>query len=177
MRLFVLKQLVLCSSLLVLVSCSGGGGDNAPGNAADTMTVTVVNQSAGTTTTTYTANGTDITTFGGVSTFPDPDGLTYVNMNSPSVQVVVSANGMTAGTYPITGSLAVLSVRYTMYTSPTTTEIYATDGSGTIEITSIGAVGQQITGSFNAVVYKGYPVSGPTSTLGVSGTFSVERFL
>lgn len=161
---------VVMLAAIVIVSC-GGGGSNGSGGSGDTMTVTVVSQ-AGTTTKTYTHNGTDIITWGGVYHSPD---ITSVSMESPAVEVSVTANGATPGTYPITGESSILMVRYVLYTSPTTSEIYSTNGSGTIEMTAIGDVGQKITGSFNAEVYQTFPESNPTNTLNVSGTFSIKH--
>lgn len=165
----------MCSQFIV--SCGGGGGGSPETPPSDTMTVTVGSQATGTATTTYVADGVTTLSFGSVASYPTPT-VTSALINSPTVQVTVSADGVTAGTYPITGSLAKLSVRYVLYQSPTTTIIFATNASGTIVLTSIGAVGQQITGSFNADVFKSpVPmVTYPTNTLNVSGTFSVKRW-
>ena len=171
----VFKRILAAGVLLLMAACGGsGGGGTSPGTpSADTMTVTVWSQATGTATTTYVADGAATLTVGTVA-----NSGTAAQLNSPTVQVTVSADGVTAGTYPITGDLTKLSVRYVLYQSPTTTIIFGTNGSGTIILTSVGAVGQQITGSFNADVFMS-PVpmaSYLTNTLNVSGTFSVKRW-
>jgi hypothetical protein len=157
--------------------CGGGGGegDAPPAGAVDTMTVSVWSSSTGTTTATYGSGGAAATFFGSVVSWPAPT-VTSVTMNNAQVQVVVAADGVTAGAYPITGNLTTLMVRYTLYTTPSTTDIYATDASGTITLTGVGAVNEAITGNFNATVFKTFPVSDPTDSLRVSGTFSAKRW-
>ena len=164
MRLFVLKQLVLCSSLLVLASCSGGDGSVS---TASKMTVTT-----GASTTTYTSG--PINTFG----YYDPSfnadlfsmTSTQITMCSGvtdttcGISINITTAGTTPGPYPITGTRILYSDHGAYYDSIAS--------SVTVTLTSVGNVGEPITGSFQAVLGLRTDL---TTTQSIYGTFSVIR--
>ena len=173
MGLLSMRLLVQISMLTLLTAC-GGGGSTDGNSAASTMTVMI----GGGGTATYTegpinnlgyydpsfsgdnaaGQGTLITMCSGVNG-PDPC----------NVLINIRTSDMIPGGYTIAGG-----------TNTTTYFMYMTQGQyydslvskGTITLTSVGGVGEPITGSFQAVL--GLRSSG-TTTIGISGTFSVIR--
>ena len=173
----VCKRILLTGFLFTLAACGGGGGGTG-GNigtpSLDSITVSVGTATIGPLTTTY--SGPTLSAIGFVYTSPSQT-YTTIQADTPAVNLVVSADGAAAGTYPITGNLAKLSVRYTVYGATTSTfTMFSTNASGTIVLTNVGSVGTQITGTFNAVAFEVMPVSDPTHTIGLSGSFSVKRW-
>ena len=164
------KLIALLFALSLLSACGGGGGGSTTGGGSggDTMTVNIVSLSTPTTTTAYTGNLTTTPAlFGMVST------QTAVEMASPAVQVDLCGNGVTAAPYSITTPyLACTGLRYSLNSGAA---IFSST-TGTITLTSVGNVGQQITGSFDAIVSQTTP-SNLANTLRIWGTFSVNRVM
>jgi hypothetical protein len=161
------KLIALLFALSLLSACGGGGGGGSTsggGSDSDTMTVNIVSLSTPTTTTTYT---------GSMSTTPTLIGMVYgtsqtvVELAGPTLQVAVCAGGSNASTYPM-GLCAAGSGTVTYIISAGTTTTY-NGATGTVTLTSVGGVGQPITGSFDAIV------SDTTNTMRVWGSFSVTN--
>lgn len=175
-----MKWLVLLAAFFVLGACGGGGGSNAnsansggggTGGVAgdwfgDTMSITVKSPS-GTTTTSYNSNETNPVMF---TEAPSGYNLTLTTMDTSAINILINTGGESPGTYPVS---ALSAVSYIVKGSPNT--VYGTDATGTITITSIGAVNQPITGSFQVVVSEKSPISDPNNKLDISGTFSITR--
>jgi hypothetical protein len=164
-------SLIIILAVVVFAACGGGGGGGGNAGSASTLTATV-----GAGTTTYTEGpinnigyydpsfsgdsapgvGTLITMCSGVSTTCD-------------ILINIRTADATPGPYPITGGSS--TPTYIVY-SDHGQHYYSILSSGTVTLTSVGNVGQPITGSFQAVLEL-WTV--PTSTLAISGTFSVLR--
>ncbi len=170
--LYVRSLVLLCMTTLLL-SCGGDVESSNGGGSASTMTVTLA-----TGTTTYTEGplnnlgyydpsfsgdsaagvGTLITMCSGVTGAGPCD-----------VLINVRTSDMIPGGYTIAGG-----------TNTTTYFMYMTQGQyydsivsrGTITLASVGNVGEPITGTFQAVLGLR---TNPSTTIGVSGTFSVTR--
>ncbi len=168
MKPFLMKFMTLIFSLSLLSACGDGGGSSTSNSngTGDSMTVTVVSKSTGTTTTTYNGNGSDPVFSAGFNS-----GRTIIQMGSAAAGVFISADGTSVNSYPIsqTGSPT---VKYTVYSSSTPTTTVYSAMSGTVTLTSVGNIGQPVTGSFEAYLID---ISKPTSTLDISGTFSATR--
>ena len=149
-----------------------GGGTGGPGlEAGRWMTVNVQSNTEAATTTTYKG---DITTspvlFGEVvsfSTFTQ----TILELSGPSLQLSVCAKNTAADTYQIDPGLMCTGVQYIMIHNPTLPQHIYGAISGTVTLTSDGAVGEPITGSFDSIV------SNNTDTKRVWGSFSIKRVM
>lgn len=160
-----MKLMTLIFSLSLLWSCGGGGGGGGESTAggSDTMTVNVVSLTTATITATYTG---DFTTtpqlFGMVST-----NQTVVQMDNPTLLVSLCSGTITKS-YPVSVcSNGGSAVNYVLISGSTSTIYSGT--TGTVTLTSVGATGQAITGSFDAIV------SHITDTKRVWGAFSVTN--
>jgi hypothetical protein len=170
---------VFCMMVAVgLVACTGGGGGDSGSGSADTMTV-AEQGGAGVT---YTEG--PYNSFGyldpGLYSDVSASGNTYVALCSnvtPSGNdatcatiVNISIKGNAPGSYPTgtTGSPAQISYQtnHKLYLS-----VYS-GTTGTITLSSVGNVGEKITGTFDALVTN---LTNTNDTLGISGTFSVKR--
>jgi len=106
----------------------------------------------------------------------DPTQRTLITMCSGvsdggcSVLVNVNAAATTPGSYSISGGSS--TATYFIYTDPDGQHWDSLAGQGTITLASVGAPGDPITGSFEAVLGL-WP--DPLTTIAVSGTFSVVR--
>jgi len=159
------------SFVMLLTGCGGGGGGSTDGGlaAGRWMTVNVESNTQAAISTTYTGDYT-----GNGTTTPLLIGYvlsgttteTIVEMVTSAVEVEVAANSIDAGVYSVTpGSLTPTGIRYSL----NGTNIYV-PVSGTVTLTSVGAVGAPISGSFDAIV------SNTTDTKRVWGSFSINRF-
>lgn len=178
------KGIMLIVCMLVMIgsaACSGGGGGSSSGGGTgDTMTVTLTDQSTAVTTT-YTEAG--FNTYG----YLDPNLSSHVTTSSDTwvllstgatgssidLSINIAVRGNTPGSYPTGTTPSSTFISYTTYT--TGIQSYNSQNSnstGTITLTSVGNVGEMITGSFDAIVAH---ISYPTNTRGISGTFSVKR--
>lgn len=180
MKADALRSTVAMLVLFLLASCGGGGGSDGGGNAS-TLAITVsqaTGTSGGSTTTTYTEGPINSRGYYDPSFSADlfpTSSRTLITMCSGvtttgcAVLINVGAGGTAPGGYSITGG-----------SSTATYILYAAQGNyydslasqGTVTLTSVGAVGSPITGSFQAVL--GLRSTG-TPTRMVSGTFSVIR--
>ena len=162
--------------LMTLLTACGGGGSSNGGGPASTMTVTLA-----TGTTTYTEGHINNIGYYDPSFSGDCDplagtlitmcsGVTYTMSHTTcDVLINVRTSDMTPGPYSITGNSS--ADTYVLYHNKT--QFYDSFvSSGTITLTSVGSVGAPITGSFQAVLQL---LSAPTTTMGISGTFSVIR--
>ena len=176
------KQLwsVLAVAILTALmgSCSGSSGGGAGASTASTMTVT-----AGSSTTTYTDGPVNDAGYYDPSFSADcyPTPRTLITMCSGEAGgasgctklINVSAFGTTPGSYTVNvgGTAETGSPTYVSYSLNNSAQFYSST-SGTVTLTSVGNVGEPVTGSFEAVLAL---YGAPTTTLAVSGTFSVIR--
>ena len=164
-RKVMLAQAFLFLSF-ALFACGGGGTSGS----ADTMTITV-SSPTGTVTSTYTEGSQgDLTpylssnvraTYIEIVLIIDPH-----NMNSLTNVHIVAVGDNTPQSYSLGGnsrSWIAYNINNQSYVS------VLSSPSGTITISSIGNMGEKITGTFDAVV------TSTSSTLNISGTFSVTR--
>ena len=142
------------AAAVVLAGCDGGGG-----GGADTESISFTVDGTPKTYATNAAGGT----LGGTIT-----GIAAEASTGPSLIGFV-VDGMLTGTYTVAANTLVVT-----YTNDAGTEFAAVNGvagSGSVTITSFGAVGGRIEGTFFAVVDDG-----ASTTLDIiSGTFSVVR--
>jgi hypothetical protein len=156
--------------ILLAVALYGcGGGDS--GSSADTMTVTISGPSGTTTTTyvegTYNAQGyldPDLSSFVTTS-LTRIDLISQVSSTQPT-GVKITVLGATAQTYPA-GQSAIF-----YYTNNQSYDSLISNTSCTVTLSSIGNVGEKITGTFDAVVSL---LTNTYDTVRISGTFSVMR--
>jgi hypothetical protein len=186
MKKNILLVTVCMIVLIVLVGCGTGedggivgvaGGGGGGYSAADTMTVSL-QDSTGVMTATLTEG-----LYNSLG-YLDPDLYSAVDTTTPQTAIYlcsgytgtmctgyigITATGSTQQTYP-TGpgiSTEVLYVSNDQYYS----SFWATNA-GSVTLTSIGNVGEKVTGSFNAEIAL---VSNPSDTKRISGSFSVTR--
>ena len=164
------KLISLIFMLFLLASCGGGGGGGSDsgggGGTGDTMTVIITNPAS---TTTYNEGAYDPLLTGAVSGTPQKTFITRCsgidfNLNCTTA-VNITVDGTTA---PLTYNIS--TVTKVQYVNGIKT--YASTG-GTVTLTTLGVVGERITGSFDNVVVAN--VSNVSDTLTISGTFSVTR--
>ena len=172
---------VVCTYVLIgLAACSGGGSSSGGGSAADTMIVTITDQSTSVTTT-YTEAG--FNTYGyldpNLSSHVTTSADTWVLLSTGStgssidLSINIAVRGNTPGSYPTGTTASSTFISYTTYTTGIQSyNSQKSSSTGTITLTSVGNVGEMITGSFDAIVTH---ISYPTDTRGISGTFSVKR--
>lgn len=177
MKFLPMKWLVMLVTFSVLSACGGGGGGSGEvgdvgGNGGvvgdwfgDVMTIAVKGPS-GTTTTTYNSNEKDPVMF---TEAPSGYNLTLTQMDTSAINVAITTAGGSPGTYSVATQTG---VRYIVYGSPDT--VYGSQ-TGTVTISSIGAVNEPITGSFQVVASEVSPTVNPSNTLEISGTFSITR--
>jgi hypothetical protein len=184
----IARSLVFALFTIVLLSCSGK--DNSGGSiTSDTMTVTVTDLSS--TLTSIFTEGSYTTSPQGFS-YIDPSldsyvtpanklgielrsGMSLSNAPAPREAIIIGIDGNATGTYSIDATgLSYISylINDQLYAS-----YFSSSPSGTIVISSIGNVGEKITGSFDALVTRGSltPSAGNADTRTISGTFSVTR--
>ena len=172
---------LMMAALALLVSCGGGSSGGGSGSASTTtITVSAATGSVpGTGTTTYTEG--PINGYG----YYDPSfsgdcaaGLGMLitmcsgvtGMGPCDVLINIRTSGWTPGGYLVTGGTATAAT-YLLYMKQGS--YYDSLASqGTVTLTSVGNVGEPISGSFRAVL--GLRSIG-TPTIEVSGTFSVIR--
>ena len=164
---------VLCMMVTAgLVACGGGGGTSDNGAEADKMTVTV-SSPTGVEATTYTEGPYNVN--GNLD--PNISALVLTNTiislcsggtsTMCATQISIMARGNTPQSYPTGTAGTPTQITYNYkYSSVSSSD------TGTVTLTSVGNVGEKITGSFSAVVAN---MSNPTDTRGISGTFSVKR--
>lgn len=173
---------VVCLTLTIALLACGGGGSSDP-VASDKMTATISGPT-GTETTTFT-EGSYSTDSAGHS-FLNPSLIAYTTASNETniellywdgvslgttVIINMRVNGNTPGLYPTGG-----------YVNPVNSIAYETNNqsyisafsstTGTITLSSIGNVGEKITGAFDTVVTL---LTNTFDTLRLSGTFSVTR--
>lgn len=174
---------VLCLVVAIgLVACGGGGGGGSCTGCADTMSVSEEGAAAVTYTegpynvlgyldpilSSYvtTSANTYISLCSGITLSSTPSGSITTCAN----QVIISITGNTPQSYP-TGTVS----SPTQITYKTNNILYSSvfsSTTGTITLSSVGNVGEKITGSFDAVVTNIHNLS---DTLWITGTFSVKR--
>lgn len=165
-----MKNLFLILLVLSLAITAGScGGDGGGGSAGPTSTMTLTQNYTSTTFTDGTTNSSGYydPSFS-ADVYPAPRTLVTmcsgVSAGTCAKLVNVSAGGATPGSYTIDCSSTY--VTYTYDSFPYFCK------SGTVTLASVGAVGEPITGSFNAVLsLSGYQ----SITIDLSGTFSVIR--
>lgn len=164
----IMKLMVLIFIVSLLASCGGGGGGGSTpgGGTGDTMTVIIANPAS---TTTYNEAAFDPLLTGTVSGTPQK---TYVDMCSG----ITNNGGCTKAVNMAVDGITAPKI----YNTSTVTKVTYTDGSkiysstsGTLTLTTLGVVGERITGSFDNVVVAN--VSNVSDILTISGTFSVTR--
>ncbi len=158
---------------MVLTACGGGGGGtSAGGGVADTMTATVSGVTTTYTEGTYNTQG-----------FLDPDMSSFATTSNTFISlcsgvssitcttlVNISIRGNTPQSYPTGTTNSPTQITYST-NNQTYSSIYSST-IGTVTLSSVGNIGEKITGTFDAVVTN---MSNSSDTLGISGTFSVER--
>ena len=169
---------VLC--IIVTIALLGCGGESSGGSAPDTITITISGQS-GTVTKTFaegsynsqgrldpylisfvtTSNGTSIQLYSGLTN-------TYGSM---ALGIMISAN--TLGSYQTGGTMSWAYVEYGFFDP--SYEGYSSvisSTTGTVTLSSIGNVGEKISGSLDVVVTH---LTNTFNTLRIAGTFNVTR--
>jgi hypothetical protein len=177
---FTLLAILFLTGTLVS-SCGGGGASGNGGNditagVAGTMTVSVTS-GATTTTTTYTANFHDQVMSSTMSTQNNRtwvwlcSGTTVPTNGTCGLEVYILVEGTTPGSYPVSGTITPTYLYYKKNSYTSSEEWYMTR-TGAVTLTSIGAAGQPITGTFNTVASL---ASNASVTLRLTGTFNVTR--
>ena len=181
MRKNILWILVCIMLPIALSGCgSGGNSDEDVANTADTMTVTISGTS-GTVTTTYTEGSynshgnfdTDLISYVTASNNTQIELHSGESNTQGSTIINIAVAGNTPQSYP-TGiatpeNCITYDIYYTHYQSYTS---LFSGTSGTITLSSMGNVGEKITGTFDAVVSL---LTNTSDTLRISGTFSMTR--
>lgn len=180
--LFGASVLALHALLVISFSGCGGSGSSSGGSGGSSTLSITVSSGTGTTSGSSSAEYTEghineigeyDPSFGGAA---EPGAGTLITLCSGvtitgycSVMINIRTSDTTPGGYTIVGATNTNS--YIMYMA--SGQYYDSIASkGTITLTSVGNVGQPITGTFDAVL--GLRSIG-TPTIGVSGTFSVIR--
>jgi hypothetical protein len=178
---------IICAILFILltIASSSGCGSSSGNRSPDTMTVTISSPSGSATTTTYTEGSYSTNSTG--NSGPNPDLSSYITASSmtnielhywdgissgTTVALVMSINGNTPGSYPVDPGYVNSSVMYSSNGIPYDNLLSNT--SGTIILSTVGNVGENITGTFDAEVVS-LLATNTTDTLRISGSFSITR--
>ena len=175
----IITCVMVCMLIAITLFACGGGGNSG---GADTMTVIVTGPS-GTTTTTY-REGPYSTTSSGHS-FLNPRLNAYITAsNETSIEVLywdgvslgttvaltMHVYGSTPGLYPVDPGFANSTIVY--LSNNQTYDNLRSSTSGTIILSSVGNVGEKITGTFDAVVTL---LTNASDTLRITGSFSITQ--
>jgi hypothetical protein len=176
MRKNILLTVIGMMFTIFLFSCGGGSSD---GSAPDTMTVTISGPT-GTTTTTYSEG-----TYNSQGTL-DPNLISYVTHSNETrielhnsmtiypqfVSIGIIINSNTPQSYPLCNP-PTNSVSYSAYHQ----SYISIDSNpcGTVTISSIGNVGDKITGTFDVSLISLTSSTNTSDTVKISGSFNVTR--